>query len=1059
MVINCNYQDLQSGRKIKERSKKMSYRKLLKKGAAFSLAVMMGMTAIPATPALNVYAAETQQDLEVVQTFDFADGIDGWYYGAGWEYQYSGAENSKVEADNGRMKFTVDFSKDKGYDWSAATAVWEGKEMDFSGANRISLDFYYDSALLKAGGFKFAIYGEPGPLDINTAVDSAQAVPDSGTIVKVPVILEFDAMASGAKINKFALKVVGSNTDYKGAVWIDNVSVQRAKVKDTWSVDSKVKVDDKKKAASVKDGKLSVTRKDSSTEEVTLNNKVKLVDAKASDNTKQIYSYLQAVGSSDSVIFGHENDLSDKAGAVTTSTSDVKDITGSISGVYGLDALALTGAEAGPDKYAKAYPTEPKPADAMEAAVRISNHAIEDGAIVTLSAHMPNFSLVKKSGSGDKSWQQYDFSGYTPNNTTGDVMNNLLPGGKYNAKYTAYLDMIADYASQVKGTVLFRPFHENTGSWFWWGKAYCEAETYKSVWRYTVEYLRDTKNVHNFIYVYSPSNSNAATVEEYGERYPGDGYVDMVGFDMYDDSKASDNAGWLAGFKKELNVVESFAKLHDKLVTVSETGVANDPEAGSDQSALLKQGNSNKDWFTKMLDVVSDSDASYFLLWANWGKNSSYYTPYVDEVNADGSLHGHEMLDDFISFYNDGRSIFAANQKDALAAMAGSTVTAEAAQTGVSGYVVSPVAGTRILKAVTLRAKLNGTKPETKVKFVLKAGKTTVTLNAKAGKNGAYTASLSKKNLAKLGKKTGTLALTADGKNVQKLSMIYNVKAPEADACQIDNFEGYLGVDDQLNNAWTPNVGTDCTLKLSLNKSKKTEGSYAMRFDYDEAKDGYAGATIGKKVDWSNCNALSFTMTPDGKNQKTVIQIQANGVCYEAYLNNYKTYRSNGKKQILVTIPFKEFCERDTKGNPKGGLVKNAKKIESFGLYVNAIADSSAVKDGRVKGTLYFDDITAVRVKSEKISFTKTSSKTYKNLQAQKVSLKKTKLSLKKGKTYKLSAKVTGKGDTTLTWYSSDPSIATVSKTGKITAKKAGTVKIIVKTRSGKKAVCTITVK
>ncbi len=232
-----------------------------------------------------------------------------------------------------------------------------------------------------------------------------------------------------------------------------------------------------------------------------------------------------------------------------------------------------------------------------------------------------------------------------------------------------------------------------------------------------------------------------------------------------------------------------------------------------------------------------------------------------------------------------------------------------------------------------------------------------------------------------------------------------------------------------------------------------------MKFDYDEADDGYAGASIGKQVDWSNCNALSFTMTPDGKNQKTVIQIQANGVCYEAYLNNYKAYRQNGKKQILVTIPFKEFCERDTAGNPKGGLVKNAKKIESFGLYVNAIADSSAVKNGRVKGTLYFDDITAVRVKSEKISFTKTSSKTYKNLQAQKVSLKKTKLTLKKGKTYKLSAKVTGKGDTTLTWYSSNPSVATVSKTGKITAKKAGTVKIIVKTRSGKKAVCTITVK
>ncbi len=1048
----------------------MFNRKLLQKGAALSLAVIMGVTAVPVAglPAgmTQVYAEETQQEMEEIQTFDFTGGIDGWTYDKGWDWDYSGADKTAVAGDNGRLKFTVDYSKDKDKGWAQASAVWRGDGKDISGANRVTFDFYYNTDLLKAGGFKVKLVAQGGGEELfskDTAVDLTQQTPDSGKVVKVPVILQdFNAVADGKKMDTLALQVVGANTDYAGDVWIDNVSVQRAKVKDTWSVDSKVKVDDKKKAASVKDGKLSVTRKDGTVQEVALSTKVKLVDAEASDNTKQIYSYLQAVGSSDSVIFGHENDLFDKAGAVTTSRSDVKDITGSISGVHGIDALSLTGSELGADKYAMAYPAEEKPAAPVEAAVRLSNHAIEDGSIVTLSAHMPNFSLVKKNAdykSGDKSYLKWDFSGYTPNNTDGDVMNNLLPGGKYNEKYTAYLDMIADYASQVNGTILFRPFHENTGSWFWWGKAFCDAETYKSVWRYTVEYLRDDKNVHNFIYVYSPSNSNASTVDEYGERYPGDAYVDMVGFDMYDNSRGSDNSSWLTAFSKQIDVVETFAKAHKKLFTVTETGVSSETEAGSNQTALLRQNNVSKDWFNQILNAVSGSDASYFLIWANFGKQDGYYTPYVDAVNADGSLHGHETLDSFINFYNDGRSIFAANQKDALVTTASSIIVAEPVSDKAEGYVISPVAGSRILKAATLRAKVSNTKPGTKVKFVLKAGKTTVTLNAKAGKNGIYTASLSKKNLDKLGKKNGTLALTADNKTIQKFSMTYNVKAPEADACQIDNFEEYLGVDDQLNKAWTPNVGSDCTLKLSLNKSKKTEGSYALRFDYDEAKDGYAGATIGKKVNWANCNALSFTMTPDGKNQKMVIQIVANGVTYEAYLNNYKTYRNNGTKQILVTIPFKEFCERDTAGNPKGGLVKNAKQIESFGLYVNAIADSSAVKNGRVKGTLYFDDITAVRVKSEKVAFTKTGSKTYKNLQAQKVSLKKTKLSLKKGKTYKLPVKVSGEGDITLTWYTSNPSVATVSRSGKITAKKAGTVKIIVKTRSGKKAVCTVTVK
>ena len=80
--------------------------------------------------------------------------------------------------------------------------------------------------------------------------------------------------------------------------------------------------------------------------------------------------------------------------------------------------------------------------------------------------------------------------------------------------------MVADYAHQVDGAVLFRPFHENTGSWFWWGAAFCDEQTYKSVYKYTVEYLRDEKNVHNFLYVYGPG-SEAASVEEYASRYPG----------------------------------------------------------------------------------------------------------------------------------------------------------------------------------------------------------------------------------------------------------------------------------------------------------------------------------------------------------------------------------------------------------------------------------------------------------------------------------------------------------------------------------------------------------
>ncbi len=107
-----------------------------------------------------------------------------------------------------------------------------------------------------------------------------------------------------------------------------------------------------------------------------------------------------------------------------------------------------------------------------------------------------------------------------------------------------------------------------------------------------------------------------------------------------------------------------------------------------------------------------------------------------------------------------------------------------------------------------------------------------------------------------------------------------------------------------------------------------------------------------------------------GKNQKTVIQINANGVTYEAYLQEYEAYRKNGSQPVMVTIPFSEFCQRDTEGNPKGGLAADSAKIQSFGLWVNAVACSDAVIDKKVSGTLYYDSITAVKSSVEEFTLT-----------------------------------------------------------------------------------------
>jgi len=65
-------------------------------------------------------------------------------------------------------------------------------------------------------------------------------------------------------------------------------------------------------------------------------------------------------------------------------------------------------------------------------------------------------------------------------------------------------------------------------------QAHCTAADYKTLYQFTVTYLRDSLGVRNFMYAWSP-DKNFNSEAEYLERYPGDEYVDLVGTDNYGD--------------------------------------------------------------------------------------------------------------------------------------------------------------------------------------------------------------------------------------------------------------------------------------------------------------------------------------------------------------------------------------------------------------------------------------------------------------------------------------------------------------------------------------------
>ena len=408
---------------------------------------------------------------------------------------------------------------------------------------------------------------------------------------------------------------------------------------------------------------------------------VTLADPNATAAAVQTARYLAAMGSSDHLIFGHQDSVWSKSGTPASplnglTGSDVEDITGTPAGVVGFDGLSLVGTDFSAGLWNQTFAqqgmpgidieTLGEPAANVKALANLTNYCLDRGELVTLSCHMPNFSQVKErtgyQEGKEPGYARYDFTTSNMRDKSGDPVRSILPGGAYNARFTAYLDMIADYAAQVDGAVIFRPFHEGTGGWFWWGTDTCDAKTYQQLFRYTVTYLRDRKQVHNLLYVYSV-DGNQGFMKETVKRYPGDDYVDIIGLDIYQTDPAPDSSQWFAGLSSGLAQLGKFAVQHGKLLAVTETGVnTSTPAPGDVVTGLPRSGCPDRQWFEKLLDTASASNACYVLVWSN--NSEMFHTPFVRSLNSSGGLYGHELLDDFLRFYNDRRSVFAADQAE-----------------------------------------------------------------------------------------------------------------------------------------------------------------------------------------------------------------------------------------------------------------------------------------------------------------------------------------------------------------------------------------------------------
>ena len=240
--------------------------------------------------------------------------------------------------------------------------------------------------------------------------------------------------------------------------------------------------------------------------------------------------------------------------------------------------------------------------------------AYEKGGISTFSWHMRNYAI---SGS---SWDR------------DSCVEACLPGGAVHELYLEKLNLAADFFSSLKTAngelipVVFRPFHEMTGSWFWWGKGNCSAEQYTELFRFTIDYLRNKHKLHQLIIVYSPDKF--LTAEEYMDYYPGDDYVDVMALDDYQGFRSKESSMQTVN---RLVIMDSLSTSHHKLMAVSETGLETIP---------------NEKWFTEVVLPTLNANAStrraaWILFWRN-GRPDHFYAPYP----------GHASAPDFVEFMN-----------------------------------------------------------------------------------------------------------------------------------------------------------------------------------------------------------------------------------------------------------------------------------------------------------------------------------------------------------------------------------------------------------------------
>ncbi|EDY81021.1 Glycosyl hydrolase family 26 [Verrucomicrobiia bacterium DG1235] len=325
--------------------------------------------------------------------------------------------------------------------------------------------------------------------------------------------------------------------------------------------------------------------------------------------TVNLLANLHRIGwDPDSFAFGQEFPLSYREGIGSgdgqIEKSDSKDVVGDHPGVHGSDFDYMLDRSWEEDFH-----------------IAAARRAYEDGAIVTFDWH----------------WGGKYGGTYSAQVDDNKILDHVVRDDDSRGDVTWFYESIDRVLDRINNDlqfpIVFRPFHEMDGNWFWWGRQIDGgAETYQRAYQLLVEYM--SARTEYVLFCWSP---DVATTD-FEQFYPGDAYVDVCGRDIY-------SVGNSGRPLSKLTEMIAFAEEHGKVAVFSETGYT----AGG---ASFETGDPDW-WTTRILDPIKADPEAGKIAWVLTWINATWSGPYIPHSSSPQAAK-----DDFQTFHDEPATLF-----------------------------------------------------------------------------------------------------------------------------------------------------------------------------------------------------------------------------------------------------------------------------------------------------------------------------------------------------------------------------------------------------------------